>query len=216
MKTLLLIFRDFIPLLVALLLHPAWVGSIVAFLLASMMLMMQIRQRKVKTLTVINTLYFLMACGILLFFPTVPILQYGQVTTYLVLFLSTTLSLFVGELFTVQYAKETTPPAVWGHPLFLSINRILTRVWSSVFFLSACFSILVAKGFLPLIPGMIAANAWCVLGIIANSTIPSYMQRKYVKQMGEQKMPELEWEPEIAAQRPNNMMSSLWAQVLVD
>jgi all-trans-retinol 13,14-reductase len=169
-----------------------------------MMLMMQIRQRKVKTLTVINTLYFLMACGILLFFPTVPILQYGQVTTYLVLFLSTTLSLFVGELFTVQYAKETTPPAVWGHPLFLSINRILTRVWSSVFFLSACFSILVAKGFLPLIPGMIAANAWCVLGIIANSTIPSYMQRKYVKQMGEQKMPELEWEPEIAAQRPKS------------
>lgn len=42
-------------------------------------------------------------------------------------------SLAVGQPFTLQYARESTPPEVWGMPRFLSVNRAVTLVWAAAF-----------------------------------------------------------------------------------
>jgi uncharacterized membrane protein len=39
--------------------------------------------------------------------------------------------------FTEQYAREQTPPEVWGHPEFRRINRVLTLVWGLTFLATA-------------------------------------------------------------------------------
>ncbi|MCS0605407.1 hypothetical protein NX794_30010 [Streptomyces sp. LP11] len=35
--------------------------------------------------------------------------------------------------FTAQYARESTPPALWRTPVFRHINRVLTAVWGAAF-----------------------------------------------------------------------------------
>jgi hypothetical protein len=63
--------------------------------------------------------------------------------TYMTLLVNLTLmaiawgSLIVGAPFTIQYAREQTPPEVWHLPLFLRINQEITAVWGLNFFLSA-------------------------------------------------------------------------------
>jgi hypothetical protein len=39
--------------------------------------------------------------------------------------------------FTEQYARESTPPEVWGTPVFKRTNRLLTTMWGTVFALGA-------------------------------------------------------------------------------
>ncbi|MEU3861150.1 hypothetical protein AB0F03_27915 [Streptomyces sp. NPDC028722] len=41
-------------------------------------------------------------------------------------------SLFA-DPFTAQYARESSPRAVWDSPVFRHINRVLTAVWGAVF-----------------------------------------------------------------------------------
>jgi hypothetical protein len=39
----------------------------------------------------------------------------------------------LGDPFTAQYARESTPREVWDSPVFLHINRVLTAVWGLAF-----------------------------------------------------------------------------------
>lgn len=39
--------------------------------------------------------------------------------------------------FTEQYARESTPPEVWGTPRFQRTNRLLTALWGAVFLITA-------------------------------------------------------------------------------
>ncbi|ERI08110.1 phytoene desaturase family protein [Aneurinibacillus aneurinilyticus] len=202
MKTLGLILLDFIPLAVALLVNPRWLGCTAALVIAMLLLIMQIRRKRVKTLAVINTLYFLTAAVVILLVPGTPVLEYGQVTIYLILTISTALSLLSSQPFTLQYAKETTPEAVWNHPLFLTINRVLTGVWALLFSLSTLFAVLTALRVLPLEIGMITANIWSIIGVVANMILPRYMQQRYAVKMQQPEAPELTWEPFVAPLAP--------------
>jgi hypothetical protein len=42
-------------------------------------------------------------------------------------------SLAVRRPFTLQYAKEQTPPEVWTRPAFMRINNAITAVWAASF-----------------------------------------------------------------------------------
>ncbi len=42
-------------------------------------------------------------------------------------------SLLVRRPFTLQYAKEQTPPEVWARPAFMRINYAITAVWAASF-----------------------------------------------------------------------------------
>jgi len=42
-------------------------------------------------------------------------------------------SLAVRQPFTLQYAKEQTPPEVWRNPAFLHVNDVITAGWAAAF-----------------------------------------------------------------------------------
>jgi hypothetical protein len=44
--------------------------------------------------------------------------------------------------FTIDYAKESTPPQVWGSPVFKHVNLVLTAVWTVVFLVCAVLGVL--------------------------------------------------------------------------
>jgi ABC-type multidrug transport system permease subunit len=49
-------------------------------------------------------------------------------------------SLLIGVPFTIQYAREQTPPEYWNSPIFKRINQVLTLTWGIAFALSALLS----------------------------------------------------------------------------
>jgi hypothetical protein len=51
-------------------------------------------------------------------------------------------SIVFGHPFTVDYAKETTPPKLWNTPVFKRINLVLSSVWAVVFLLCAVSGLL--------------------------------------------------------------------------
>ena len=42
-------------------------------------------------------------------------------------------SMTIRQPFTLQYAREQTPPEVWKHPSFMKINNLLTGIWALAF-----------------------------------------------------------------------------------
>ena len=82
-------------------------------------------------------------------FITIGLIGFGWtiLATYMTLIVNLTLmavawgSLIVGAPFTIQYAREQTPPEVWHTPLFLRVNQAITAVWGLDFFLSALISL---------------------------------------------------------------------------
>jgi len=63
--------------------------------------------------------------------------QYAQAISSGALALIAFLSVLVGHPFTVDYAKEQTPPEVWHTPMFRHVNVVLTLVWGVIFALCA-------------------------------------------------------------------------------
>jgi len=60
-------------------------------------------------------------------------------------------SLAIGRPFSLQYARERTPEALWGLPIFMAINRRITWVWAGAFaVLVASHAALVVDPALPL------------------------------------------------------------------
>lgn len=60
------------------------------------------------------------------------------------------LSLAVGLPFTLQYARENTPQAIWSTPEFLAANRSITAVWAAAFAVLAVADSIMA--FMPQVP----------------------------------------------------------------
>jgi hypothetical protein len=54
------------------------------------------------------------------------------------------LSLLIGKPFTLGIAKRTTPPEIWGEPLFIRTNVIITAVWTAAFAATAIALAIVA------------------------------------------------------------------------
>lgn len=82
------------------------------------------------------------------------------------------LTSFLNHPFTEQYAREKTPPELWGDPLFHRMNHEITAVWAVVFTFGAtlgALSLYVGHGFeLGVVLPMIAMGT----GFIFNRLYP--------------------------------------------
>ena len=81
--------------------------------------------------------YFALVSGTLLLWPerTSPFAgRYAVTGIYACLFAAAFFPPLLGmDPFTYHYAKKYAPPEVWDNPVFVRINRIMTRVWAGIF-----------------------------------------------------------------------------------
>ena len=88
------------------------------------------------------------------------------------------------EVFTMFFARKTTPEAVWETEIFLKINKHLTMIWAALFFLGALSGLV--PGFFglqgpiyeALFEGLLPAALMLGLGLPINKKYPGYYQRK--------------------------------------
>jgi putative sterol carrier protein len=91
--------------------------------------------------------------------------------------------------FTYHYAKKSAPKAVWEDPIFVTINRIMTYVWTGIFAVCLVLSLypwVVTRAILPigLIVGFgVPFNRWFPDYYLGRLGLPSLAeQRKMAKQ----------------------------------
>jgi hypothetical protein len=88
-------------------------------------------------------------------------------------------SILAGHPFTVDYAKEQTPPRVWHTAAFRKINLVLTSVWSVVFLLCAGLGLLAVhvhtKGLQDWLNWYIPI-VLIIIGIRLNAWYPGYVR----------------------------------------
>ncbi len=168
------IFLDLIPLLLAMMFQNHVLGIIVGLACSIVFLFVAFFRKAIRTLMVINVLYFLVAIVLAFVVPSFPFLAYGQASVYLILTVSTAISLGYGEMFTVQYAKSSIPEAYWKHPVFRKVNRTLTLIWVLDFALALVLSLLMPNG-----TGVLLANLVNVIGVGAMFILPKRLKRSY-------------------------------------
>jgi hypothetical protein len=73
-------------------------------------------------------------------------------------------SMALGRPFTLQYAREQVSPELWGSPIFIRVNYIITAVWAAAFAVTVIsdFVLLYARDLTPAIG--IAATALAIAG----------------------------------------------------
>jgi multimeric flavodoxin WrbA/putative sterol carrier protein len=111
--------------------------------------------------------------------------EHPVATLYAALFLMAVLPPCLNrEVFTVFFARKTTPPAVWNTDIFLAINKHLTVLWAALFvagFVSALIpSALSLHGFSQeaIWEALIPAILMLGIGVPANQLYPVYYQRQ--------------------------------------
>jgi hypothetical protein len=88
-------------------------------------------------------------------------------------------SILVGHPFTVDYAKEQTPPQVWHTTAFKKVNLVLTAVWAVVFLVCAGLGLISVhvhtKGLQDWLNWYIPI-ALIIIGIRVNSWYPAHVR----------------------------------------
>jgi multimeric flavodoxin WrbA/putative sterol carrier protein len=111
--------------------------------------------------------------------------QYPASTLYIILFLVAVGPPLLGrEVFTMYFARKTTPEAVWGTSIFRTINHHLTGMWAVLFLLG------VLSGLVPglfglhgpmyetVFEGLLPVALMVGVGLPMNVKYPVYYQRK--------------------------------------
>lgn len=103
-------------------------------------------------------IYFALIAGALLFRPevTARILERFTIAgIYACFFAAACFPLLAGKTpFTCQYAKRSSPPEIWDNPIFMSVNRIMTWVWSAIFginFLVSLYPSVITRAVIPIV-----------------------------------------------------------------
>jgi intracellular septation protein A len=88
-------------------------------------------------------------------------------------------SLLIGRPFTLQYARERVPEALWTSPIFLSVNRRITLVWGAAFVVMTLADL--AAIYVPAIPiwvDVVATLVALVAAIRFTSWYPEQVRRQ--------------------------------------
>lgn len=105
--------------------------------------------------------------------------KYSQALSSGVLGLIALGSILVGHPFTVDYAKEQTPPEVWQTPGFKKVNLVLTSVWTVIFLVCGGLGLLAvhvsSKGLQDWLNWYIPIVA-IIIGIRLNRWYPNYVR----------------------------------------
>ncbi|QSI28057.1 hypothetical protein GNX71_00090 [Variovorax sp. RKNM96] len=89
-------------------------------------------------------------------------------------------SMLIGQPFTLQYAKERTPPEVWTRPGFRLVNNVITAAWAVAFALMVLAD--VAMIYMPVLPlwvGIAVTVAAIVGAIRFTQWYPEHMRAKF-------------------------------------
>ncbi|PUA31322.1 MAG: all-trans-retinol 13,14-reductase [Candidatus Terraquivivens tikiterensis] len=141
-------------------------GVIIPLAISLILLAPQIRKRDFNMMDVTSVLYFSMATVATFILNLSMFVEKSGFLGYLALSLMALLSLAIKRPYTLQVAKRDYPEIYWREKSFLTINSIITAVWTTIFVASAIM-------FLTDMPfTMILSNTLIAFGIALSAVFP--------------------------------------------
>jgi len=99
-----------------------------------------IKKGNVKILEVGTLIFFLGLTVAALIIEPYDLARWVDLSGDMALLAIVSISLILKKPFTLQYAREDTPPEFWDTPDFLRANYIITSVWLAAFFFNTSFA----------------------------------------------------------------------------
>lgn len=134
------LFLDFIPWFVFSEVYtPTTLGVIkasIAAIIVSLILDWQ-DIKKLFWLPIASLIYFVLISVNAVFDVSPWLISHPAIVVNLAIAIIIWLSLIINKPFTMQYAKEETPPTFWKSPLFIRVNQYLTLLWAVSLSISA-------------------------------------------------------------------------------
>jgi all-trans-retinol 13,14-reductase len=112
-------------------------GALAGLTITAVILGMEYRRQSVKTMDCTSIAYFATVTLVVLADGTSLIQHYHLPFVWGIFALVAWITIFSGSPFTVEYAREQSPPEVWHHPLFHRMNVQMTIVWAMIFTVGA-------------------------------------------------------------------------------
>lgn len=133
-------------------------------------------------LPVSTTIFFLLILLVLQFTNFSFMKQYIWIFSSSMLMIIAFGSLLFGKPFTLQYAREKSPPERWDDPRFIFINQVLTCTWGMIFMFTVIIHLL-HMYYLPAftIYISVAITLLYVFGFWFNVWFPKYYRKKSLK-----------------------------------
>jgi hypothetical protein len=91
------------------------------------------RHLKIKLLDWVMLAYFVIAAAATFLLHSAAFPAYSSVVVWMLYAAVTWVSILMDSPFSLQYARESSPPEKWGSPVFLQINRVISTVWGIAF-----------------------------------------------------------------------------------
>jgi hypothetical protein len=151
-----------------------WPVAVAVGLVASvLLLLLASRYVTVKLMDWILLAYFILAVAATFAIPSAGFKTYSSLIVCVLYAAGAWGSILIGKPFTLQYARESTPPEYWRTAGFLRDNRIITAIWGLAFTAN-----LVAASLDPVFNSLWIAVALPMLSLFAASSFTKrYLRR---------------------------------------
>ncbi|MGH7931532.1 MAG: hypothetical protein ACREQN_00040 [Candidatus Binataceae bacterium] len=157
-----------------------WTAATVAGL--AVIIAIIVVERRISTVKILDctSLAFFVIVGIALATAGAKALgHYHVILAWGVFALVTWVTIIAGFPFTLQYAREQTPPEVWHQPQFIRTNLNLTLVWALIFTVNTALAVMALHGRFVLMLALIIPGASMVLGYAVSRIYPERARRRY-------------------------------------
>ena len=142
-------------------------GLILPLMISLMILIPQIKSKNYNLMDIFTFIYFIIAnVGKFIFNQNIFIEKSGFLG-YLVLFIMALYSILINNPFTFQVSKRDYPETYWKDKTFFIVNKIITFVWLSIFFINSLIYL-----FLNFPINTILTNIFISFGIIFSIIYP--------------------------------------------
>ena len=115
-----------------------WAGAVVVGLIAAVCLVAleAAAHIQIKLLDWVFLSYFAIATVATFVIRSSAFPGYSSIVIWVLYAGVTWASILLGTPFSLQYARESTPPEVWSTPVFLRANQVISTVWGVAFTLN--------------------------------------------------------------------------------
>jgi len=147
-----------------------WIGAgMVGTVMASVIVAADYRRGATKVMNSTSLGYFLLEMLIVIFAGRDFMQQYHLPIVWGIFAIVAAVTLVTGSPFTMDYAREQTPPELWSGPTFYRMNMHLTIAWALIFALGAVLGAITIVAGHVMALGVVIPSAGMLFGFIFGS-----------------------------------------------
>ncbi|HEX4208776.1 MAG TPA: hypothetical protein VHY56_00165 [Candidatus Binataceae bacterium] len=157
-----------------------WLWALLAgAILSAVIVAIEYRHRAVKIPDATSLSYFALMLAVSAAIGTWLINGYNVMIVWAMFGIVFWATIAIGFPFTLQFAREQTPPAVWHEPIFIRTNYQISLLWAIIATVNAILGFAMHFSPHPLIVGVILPTLLMVFGFVAGAWYGKHVAARF-------------------------------------